>query len=138
MTMHARPHHLLCLLSSTVKGYSPVYMSTFLDLQKRFNGGETLVVTNAADNLCEACPFDSEGGLCISPNNQVSPDTMDTRVLETLGLQYGDSLTRDELVGKIKQLPVGRFTAMCEGCTWKDGTGCLHTLLSAIQTETSG
>jgi hypothetical protein len=130
--MKVRPHHLLCLLSATTKGYSPDFVNTFSDLKRRFESGEELILTNSADQLCDTCPFDQEGGLCISPNNQIAPDQMDERVRTALGLEYGQGITRERLIGKLKDLSRERIHSVCEGCTWRDGSSCMHDILAVV------
>jgi uncharacterized protein len=132
-----RPHHLLCILSESGKGYAPGFVQLFRDIRKRFLNGEPVVLTNGSDELCTTCPFDQDNGFCCSPTNERAPDDMDRRINQALHLNYGDQVVKDELFTRIKKLSVEEFIQVCDGCSWRDEMSCSQKILERIEKELS-
>ncbi|WP_439343967.1 DUF1284 domain-containing protein [Vacuolonema iberomarrocanum] len=60
MTIRVRPHHLLCLLTYSGKGYSPAFIANYDAIAARLSKGEDIVIVCGPDDICAPLLSDSE------------------------------------------------------------------------------
>ncbi|MEW6079914.1 MAG: DUF1284 domain-containing protein [Thermodesulfobacteriota bacterium] len=116
-----RPHHILCI---RFLGFEPpdrggvfdrVYRETIAMLIA--GGEERIEVTRGADAVCAHCSH-LENGRCVNPlGDEEKVGRWDARILEGLGLDYGDRMTSGELAALIRNKTPLAFCS--ERCPWK-------------------
>ena len=52
MTIHLRPHHLLCLLTYVGKGYGDAFIRNYDRIAQRLSMGEAIMVVDGPDDIC--------------------------------------------------------------------------------------
>lgn len=115
-----RPHHGLCLMHFTGKGYSEDFTSNLAFMyQKLYNSPDLLIrLVTVCDQICTSCP-NCNDGICT---DQEKVYTYDQRVLRLCGLHEKNILTFQEFLNHINRsilLPNLR-KIVCEGCCWSD------------------
>ncbi|MCD4733449.1 DUF1284 domain-containing protein, partial [bacterium] len=89
--LHLRPHHLLCLLSFSGKGYSPQFIERMKEIQQAYFNGETRIeIALGVDDVCEFCPELIED--CCDRLVGISDRELDRRASHTLGIEPGSYL----------------------------------------------
>ena len=123
-----RPHHFLCALGFSGKGYSPSFVRNFAKIVKRLRGeggdGTPILVTASVDHVCAPCPLRRDN-LCVQ---QEKITTLDTRHATTLGWEAGQTYTWGDAKERLKTLDEDAFHRICAGCSWKDAGLCLGAL----------
>ncbi|HVN72859.1 MAG TPA: DUF1284 domain-containing protein, partial [Desulfomonilia bacterium] len=119
--MRLRPHHILCLrflaLEPPDRGNEFERISREIREILISHEDALIEVTCGVDHLCGYCPYLGEGR-CISPfGEEDKVRRWDARVVEGLGLEYGDRKTAGELRRIISD---NAPLAFCrERCPWK-------------------
>ncbi|MBA4119076.1 MAG: DUF1284 domain-containing protein [Candidatus Puniceispirillum sp.] len=123
-----RPHHFLCALGFSGKGYSPSFVRNFAKIVKRLRAEDgdhvPITVTSITDDVCAPCPLRRDH-LCTQ---QEKISRLDTRHARVLGWQEGKTYTWGEAKACLKQLSEEDFHTICDGCGWKDAGLCLKAL----------
>ena len=60
MTIRLRPHHLLCLLTYSGKGYSAAFTANYDVIAGRISQGEDVLIVEGPDDICAPLLGDSE------------------------------------------------------------------------------
>ncbi|MGI6115915.1 DUF1284 domain-containing protein [Luoshenia tenuis] len=112
-----RPHHGLCLLFFTGKGYDAAFTRNMARVHASLKGDPSQLVRLhcGADLLCAACP-ERVGERCTSSK----PVVYDRRVLRACGLREGEVIPFLELLEAVKRhiLTAGKLETVCAGCQW--------------------
>ncbi|MCA0369885.1 MAG: DUF1284 domain-containing protein [Proteobacteria bacterium] len=131
-----RPHHFLCALGFSGKGYSPSFVRNFAKIVKRLRSKDgdhvTITVTSITDDVCAPCPLRREH-LCTQ---QEKIARLDARHAQALGWQEGNTYTWEEAKERLKRLSDADFHTICDGCSWKDAGLCLKALKKLQEDET--
>ena len=139
--MRLRPHHFLCLMAFSGKGYSPEFIDKMTSLQQRFWGGEIVVVTFGADDACLTCPHFNSPNQCKSEPRGVSPETLDGRALVMLDMNYGEGKYIQDILDVLKHIDSSELEIVCDSCSWKENAQCIRTIMQNVErlskTETS-
>lgn len=112
-----RGHHLFCLLGYRGMGYSPEFVENMTALHQslRENPKIWIELVHGPDQLCEKCP---NKGDYHCENEEIF--TMDTAVLEKLGLQLGQRVQWAEIESCIKKHVVpSDIQTICKNCSWR-------------------
>lgn len=111
-----RPHHAICALFFEGKGYSQPFienMTAFLD-----EPGRLLLITDACDSLCQACPNTSRGR--CADEGKVS--LFDQRALTLSGGRFGigETVAFNEICQIVYEdiLQQGLLAEVCGACEW--------------------
>ena len=116
--MKLRPHHLLCIQKFTGHGYDEEFTRHMTAVVRSLaRSPETeIVVVQGCDELCCSCP-NSFGGACTSLEKVAE---MDSGVLNTCGINYGDSAAWAELMQTAREriFETEEFNNICSCCQW--------------------
>lgn len=116
--LRLRPHHIFCsrFLPLGDLGRGTAFGEAMERVRKLAEGeGETLVeVTEGPDQLCVHCT-EYKDGRCQSPlGDEEKVRRWDARILEGIGISYGESLRVKELLKLIKEkAPLGFCLSRC-------------------------
>jgi hypothetical protein len=142
--LHLRPHHLLCLLSFSGKGYSPQFIEQLKKIQQTFFSRETRIeISPGTDEVCEICP--ERAGDCCGRLIGITDNELDQRVRQTLGIESGQYLAEVLWRTLAQSYHEELGYQICEGCTWLAEGNCpakivqrLHHLLDETQGKIDG
>lgn len=127
MTIHLRPHHLLCMLTFAGKGYSPDFIANFdritaqIAAGSQTPGGVNVNITFAPDDIC--APLLAEAS-CHCRNASVSErDILAAASLAQLLQQPIEpdtqlALTAATLDRMRRAFQQGTIRRACHGCQW--------------------
>jgi hypothetical protein len=119
--MRLRPHHILCVQflpeGDMGRGHEYRNMETKLKDVISLNDDTCIEVTEGVDELCGACP-ECAGGRCNNTfGDENSVRKWDARVIEGLGITYGEVIrTRDLHTLILSKAPL---TFCKERCPWR-------------------
>ncbi len=109
-----RPHHFLCTLCFTGKGYSPAFVRNYKNIAKHLTDDRLIEVTQQTDSICAPCPHRRE----LKYASQAKIATLDNAHNKVLNLPQ--KLTWGEAKEKIKQnFTLEKFHQTCAPCEWK-------------------
>ena len=116
--MNIRPHHLLCVQNYIGYGYNEEFRLHMDDTTKKLAKDPEVVIHEGCDDICTACPYDKDG-TCTSLDKV---DRMDSKVLLTCGLEYGDKRKWKDLTSLARKeiFDTDRFHEICGKCQWFD------------------
>ncbi len=121
-TLRLRPHHIFCSrflpLDSLVRGEEFARILHELRKLTEAESDVTVIVTEGPDQVCQYCP-EYKNNRCESPiGDEVKVRRWDARILEGLGISYGEKITVKELLALIgEKAPLGFCRTRCP---WKD------------------
>ena len=123
MTIRLRPHHLLCLLTYSGKGYSAAFTANYDVIAARISQGEDILIVEGPDDICAPLLGDSEPH-CWR-DSVTERDRLAARDLrELLGdpIQVDAKLTLSpEVIQRMRAaFAAGSTRAACLGCQWSD------------------
>lgn len=127
--MELRPHHLLCTLGYSGKGYSREFVSHMDEVTRQLRSGAPITVnlTFSTDTLCSCCPHMQGPDLCDT-NKKVKE--FDRKVIEYFALKETAYIYQD-LIAKIKsQITEDMLADICTGCEWYPVSACRKNILS--------
>ncbi|MDA9556194.1 DUF1284 domain-containing protein [Vibrio sp.] len=118
-----RPHHLLCCLTFTGKGYTEEFVKNYYGVIARLQAGEMVRIVSTPDDICQP--------VCDDPNHHCYNDSIamrDQLVLDDfnqhteLNLTYGIEIHSSKLFNDdIRQLfSKGVTRNGCARCQWSD------------------
>ena len=115
--MSVRPHHAICAHFFAGKDYNEQFvehMYRILTMLKNDNSSVTL--TSECDCICSKCP-NNNNGKCTADEKVRK---IDSRTIEILGMNFGNSLTWRELceTTERKIIITGKLKDVCCGCEW--------------------
>ena len=120
-----RPHHLFCTcflpLENLVRGEGFSRTVRLIRDLVRHGEGVELELHEGPDSLCESCP-EFKDGRCSSPaGDEEKVRKWDRKVLEGLGLSFGQKVRVDEFRGLIREKAPLEF---CRSrCPWRSACG---------------
>jgi hypothetical protein len=123
-----RPHHFLCTLGFSGKGYSPDFIRNYNKIvQVLRNDPEALIeVVQNGDDICEKCPNLLDDKQCVV---QEKINSLDKAHLNALGINYGEILSWQSALNLIKEkMTIDNFHQACQGCEWKELGICQKAL----------
>ena len=129
MTVRLRPHHLLCLLSYSGRGYSPAFSANMTRIAGRLGAGERIEIVEGPDDIC--APLLNEADPHCRRAGAAERDRMAARDLGRLpgapaarpgaGLVFAPGLVRRLRAA----FASGRIRTACAGCEWIDLCGAI-------------
>ncbi|MGD9107986.1 MAG: DUF1284 domain-containing protein [Gammaproteobacteria bacterium] len=124
-----RTHHLICNLCFQGKGYNDKFVENFQKIHDAINDGAIITIVENIDDICAKCPEKT--------NNACSRETkvtaLDQAYLNLLKLKPGQTITKQELLNKIKQhLTINDFHKICKNCPWYDANLCAPIINNVI------
>lgn len=124
-----RPHHFLCALSFSGKGYSKKFINNFSGIINEIfskEGDKTLIkVKSGLDSICGPCP-NHNNSTC---KQKTFTDELDKRHAKILELTEGQELTWGEAKTRMrKNMTLPAFHFSCEQCIWKKTGKCENSL----------
>ena len=119
--MKLRPHHLMCVRFFPIDppGRGGDFENTSRSIKDMMSGEEESIIeiTRGVDELCAVCPSLGESG-CVSPlGDEEKVARWDSRVMDGLGISYGEVKTAGELRRLIHSKRPLDFCK--ERCPWK-------------------
>lgn len=119
--LRLRPHHIFCdrflPLELLIRGEEFARAVDEMKGLTRPESGATIMVTEGPDQLCVHCP-DYRNDRCESPaGGEEKVRRWDARILEGLGISYGDRVTVKELLALIEERAPLVFCR--DRCPWK-------------------
>ncbi|MDI6874733.1 DUF1284 domain-containing protein [Candidatus Solincola sp.] len=120
-TMRLRPHHLFCSrflpLELLMRGEGFARVVEELKLLTEAESEAVVLVNEGPDQVCEYCP-DYADGRCRNPvGDEEKVRKWDQRVLDGLGLSYGQKLTVRDLQALVEEKAPLDFCR--DRCPWK-------------------
>ena len=128
MTVRLRPHHLLCLLSYSGRGYSPAFSANMTRVAGRLGAGERVEIVEGPDDIC--APLLGEADPHCRRAGATERDRMAARDLGRLpgvearpgaGLVFAPGLVERWRAA----FASGRIRTACAGCQWVDLCGAV-------------
>ena len=118
-TVRLRPHHLLCLLHYTGRGYDEAFTAQMdrLSNDLRERPETEIVLRPGADCLCEHCP-NLLCGVCTSGK----PDRYDAAVTRLCGLYDGEAISWQKAAEDVRENIIGHglMKEVCGDCEWAE------------------
>ena len=123
MTIHLRPHHLLCLLTYVGKGYGDAFIRNYDRIAQRLSMGEAIMVVDGPDDICAALLCEP-GSHCfrdsvVVRDRQAAADVADLLEL-TISAGTRIDLHPALLARMRKAFTGGSLRKACGGCEWSD------------------
>ncbi len=123
MTIRLRPHHLLCLLTYSGKGYSPAFTANYDVIAGRIAKGEDILIVEGPDDIC-APLLDDSGSHCWRD----SVTERDRLAASALGALLPDPIQAESMIrlgpASVRQMrsafATNRIRTACRGCEWDD------------------
>ncbi len=123
MTVRLRPHHLLCVLTYSGRGYTPRFVANLNRVVERLSAGEPVQVIAGRDDICAGF---SETETADAHCTRASVTDRDARALAVLSarmarpVRVGAELRlRLATVGRLRAaFADGAFRDACAGCEW--------------------
>lgn len=121
MTIRLRPHHLLCLLTYSGKGYSPAFTANYDAIAGRLSQGEDILIVEGPDDICAPLLGDSDahcrGGSVTARDGLAARDV---GALLAFPIEPGATmmLTPALLQRMREAFSAGRTRTACGGCEW--------------------
>lgn len=126
--MRFRPHHLLCMLTYTGKGYSQSFTDNYDRIIDELNkGNKTIKLVSGADDICAPRLCDANDTNCHCHRNYI--DDRDRKSLsdirkmpEFLDFKIGShiNLTKDFINSLREAYKENTIRTACSGCEWKN------------------
>jgi hypothetical protein len=134
--MQFRPHHFLCTLCYTGKGYSPAFVRNYNKIAQHLNaeGGEKtpIEVVPHTDSICHPCPHKRD----LACESQAVIADLDAKHADALGLQAGDILTWEQAKQRIaERMTLEKFEHTCATCSWKKFGICEEILTKFLDAK---
>ena len=121
MTVHLRPHHLLCLLTYVGKGYTAEFVENYDRIAERLSAGEDILIIDGPDDICEALMGEPEphclrGSVRLRDSRAAADlaELLDGEVSVGLGMR----LHTARLDKMRKAFAAGLIRKACQGCEW--------------------
>ncbi len=130
--MKLRPHHLLCLISYSGRGYSEEFIRAMNEAQKAYLGGETVELVDGMDLVCLDCPHCGRGGACTKTAG-AQPDDLDRRAREMLGLTESGTTTIYEVIHALSSRAPDELRGACRNCSWLNEADCSRRIGERIR-----
>lgn len=130
MLIEFRPHHFLCTLCFTGKGYSLAFVKNFYKIVSYLKDKKTKIkVVNHTDTICLPCP-NRRVQICKSQEKIQQLDHAHQRVLQW---KVGHFYTWDKAKLKIaRHITLLKFHEICSNCSWKALGICEEQLRSFL------
>lgn len=122
MAVRLRPHHLLCVLTYSGKGYSPAFTENFDRIAARLAGGEAVSLVQGPDDVCAGWA-DAPEAHCRNASITVRDEAAIQALQPLLGpLKPGAALLLSPaLVTALRSaFQAGAIRRACHGCEWAD------------------
>jgi uncharacterized protein len=123
MTIRLRPHHLLCMLTFTGKGYTPAFVANFEQVTSRIAAGnEAIQIVDGPDDICQ--PLLAESTCHCHNSSVVLRDRLAAEAISDLlhqPIRTGTNLLpHQNLLPALREAFVtGTIRQACTGCQWK-------------------
>lgn len=127
-----RVHHLLCIPLFQGYGYSDGFCENMAACigRLRADGGQTVILTDRADDICAGCPHRGKAGGCRQneeekdrSEDESGEDSVvqkDRTLAEYLKLTVGNTYTFSQLMEMAAQnLTEEIFDESCKSCRWR-------------------
>jgi hypothetical protein len=123
-----RPHHFLCTLGFSGKGYSPSFIRNYNSIVKLLkNDPRTLIeVVQDGDDICTKCPNLIDDKKCVM---QEKVNALDKAHLAVLDINYGEILSWQSALELLREkMTIDKFNQACQKCEWKKLGICQEAL----------
>ena len=127
-----RPHHFMCTLAFSGKGYSLGFIKNYKKIFRELNDNEdTLIkVVEYMDDICSPCPNKIDNIICKSQKKIIKLDQQHKGVLS---LNIGEIISWKQAKARIKEnMSIDKFHKACNGCSWKQYGVCEQKLFDLI------
>lgn len=120
MTIHLRPHHLLCLLTYVGKGYGDAFIRNYDRIAQRLSMGEAIMVVDGPDDICAPLLTDPDAHCRRAGVTARDADALHD-IAGILAIGVGDTLSLDPatLSDMRTAFASGRSRGACAGCEWE-------------------
>lgn len=122
-----RAHHLFCMPLFSGCGYDQAFTENMGLVIHRLKEGESFLLCQEHDVLCNACPNLKGEGRCSLGDEDV--ESRDQAAMEVLGLQPGMTLTWQAVIRRLRSVSQKDFSFVCGGCRWNKKGLCSWRLL---------
>jgi len=115
-----RGHHLICLHFFRGEGYEDIFIENLRNVLKRIET-EDIEVCEAADAICEKCPY-VKGSKCLY-DRQADDEIreMDKAAISFLGIDKNARITWQKIKGKIPEIFLLWYRDYCSEGEWRQG-----------------
>ncbi|NHF72659.1 DUF1284 domain-containing protein [Paracoccus xiamenensis] len=122
-----RPHHVLCAIGWTGRGYSPAFsanMDAVVVGRLRADPETPVEFTGTADSVCAPCPH--RRGLGCASGEKIAD--LDRNHAQALDIQPGDKMSWAEAQARAKRLRPDDLDRICARCQWLEYGMCKDAL----------
>jgi len=130
-----RPHHFMCSLGFSGKGYSADFVRNYKKITKALEGNEeTLIqVVEKMDDICSPCPNKINETIC---KTQAKIIKLDAAHSDTLNLIPGEIISWKQAKIRIKHnMSIEKFLLNCQDCSWQKYGICQKALEKLIKSN---
>jgi len=113
-----RGHHLICLHFFNGEGYDDIFIENLREVVGRTET-EDISVCEAADEICEKCPYGKDAKCLYDEGADEEIRVMDKAALGLLGIDKNERITWQKIKGKIPGIFLSWYRDYCHECDWK-------------------
>jgi len=113
-----RGHHLICLHFFNGEGYDDIFIENLRQVMGRTET-EDIKVCEAADEICEKCPYVKDSKCLYDEHADDEIREMDKAALGLLGIDKSARTTWQKIKGKIPEIFLSWYRDYCHECDWK-------------------
>lgn len=132
-----RPHHFMCTLGFSGKGYSPDFVRNYRNISETLAQDEDslIEVVEFMDDICAPCPNKLNDTIC---KTQDKIRHLDDSYKESLHLVYGEVISWKEAKLRINEnISVKKFLQNCQLCSWQKYGVCQKSLEKLLSSDLS-
>ncbi|WP_455272408.1 DUF1284 domain-containing protein [Rhizobium herbae] len=121
MTVHLRPHHLLCMLTFVGKGYTVAFTENYIRIATRLSEGEDILVVEGPDDICAPMLGEADKHcLCDSVTDRDKKATEAVEALLGMTAGPGAQIVPDaDFLRRMREaFGGGTIRDACQRCEW--------------------
>jgi len=123
MTVRLRPHHLLCVLTFSGKGYTHAFSVNFDSIAKRLDQGEAVMIVAGPDDICApllSCVDAHYRRESVAKRDEHAMRSVSEALSWPIRIGEQTQLSPQVIKGLREAFSSGRIRGACFGCQWTD------------------
>lgn len=124
MMVRLRPHHLLCMLTFSGRGYTPAFSENFRNILALISNGADIVLVSGPDDICKPMLCGSEETHCynqsVADRDHKALRVIRDRLIPDLSLGVAFRLDGTAISQLRVEFKSPSIRNACHGCQWFD------------------